>query len=59
MKRRCYCGRPVAKDIADSVYCGEHDYPPPIRVRRFMDAELYDPSPVPLSQRYQPIRRTA
>lgn len=44
MTRRCWCLRPVAKDIPDSLYCGNHDNPPPVNVRRFMDMEKYDPS---------------
>jgi len=26
---RCWCGRPVARDVADAVLCAEHDNPPP------------------------------
>lgn len=44
MTRRCWCYRPVAKDIPGSVLCGEHDYPPPRSIRRRIDDELYDPS---------------
>jgi len=26
---RCWCNRPVARDVVDAVECAEHDNPPP------------------------------